>query len=95
MEKEMTAVAKTTAASFFEAAFEGFVAQVHAYRTRRAQRLALRTLLEMDPSRLEDFGISAQDVVEAFDRDPPATRQLEQKRATRANTWTPVATAAA
>jgi len=91
----MTAVAKTTAASFFEAAFEGFVAQVHAYRVRRAQRIALRTLLEMDPSRLEDFGIDAQDVIEAFDREPPATRHLEAKRNARANAWTPAAAIAA
>jgi len=41
-------------------------------RIRRAQRLALVTLLEMDASRLDDLGISIEDVREALStRQPP------------------------
>jgi uncharacterized protein YjiS (DUF1127 family) len=87
-EEEMTAIAQTTTSSFFEVAFAAFVAQVRAHRARRTQRIALRTLLEMDPSRLDDFGITAFDVMEALDRDPPATRDLEAKRARHAAEWT-------
>lgn len=36
------------------------------YAARRARRLALRTLLEMDPWRLDDLGIDRQDVVAAL-----------------------------
>jgi uncharacterized protein YjiS (DUF1127 family) len=84
----MTAVAKTSVASFFEAAFEGFVAMAREHRTRHAQRAALRALLGMDPSRLDDLGITPQDVLEAFDANPPATRPLETRRAARATSWT-------
>jgi uncharacterized protein YjiS (DUF1127 family) len=38
------------------------------YAARRARRLALRTLLEMDPWRLDDLGIDRQDVVAALTR---------------------------
>lgn len=35
-------------------------------KARRAQRLALRTLIEMDASRLDDLGISVQDIRDAI-----------------------------
>lgn len=50
-------------------AFTGLVA---AYRARRARRLALRTLLEMEPYRLNDLGIEVGDVLDALEDDPRA-----------------------
>jgi uncharacterized protein YjiS (DUF1127 family) len=37
-----------------------------ALRVRRAQRLALASLLELDSARLDDLGINTQDVAEAI-----------------------------
>jgi len=90
----MTTSATTTAA-FFEDAFAHFVKAVRTARARRAQRIALASLLEMDASRLDDLGIDAQDVVEALSAPPPAGRRLETRRAERAVNWTPGRPAAA
>jgi uncharacterized protein YjiS (DUF1127 family) len=83
----MTTAATTTAA-FFEDAFAHFVKTVRSHRARRAQRLALASLLEMDPSRLDDLGINAQDVAEALSAPPPFGARLEARRAMRAARWT-------
>jgi uncharacterized protein YjiS (DUF1127 family) len=40
--------------------------QLSAARARRAQRLALAALLDFDAARLDDLGISYQDVAEAL-----------------------------
>lgn len=45
--------------------FAGIGREFSAYRIRRAQRLALASLLELDAARLDDLGISYQDVAEA------------------------------
>lgn len=90
----MTAVA-TTAADFFEAAFAHFVKSVRTYRTRRAQRIALATLMDFGPDRLDDLGIDAFDIAEAL-QNPPGGERLATRRAARAAAWTPnSATAAA
>ena len=39
-----------------------------AWRAARARRIALATLMEMEAHRLDDLGITAQDVVEALNR---------------------------
>lgn len=66
-----------------------------AYRTRRAQEIALGTLLAMDAGRLDDLGINAQDVIDALQSPPPASRVLDARRAERATAWTAPNTAAA
>jgi uncharacterized protein YjiS (DUF1127 family) len=85
----MTAVAHTTTASFFEEAFERIANFAREYRLRRAQRIALVSLMDMDTSRLDDLGLNAQDVVEALSAPAPATRVLDARRAERARTWSP------
>jgi hypothetical protein len=83
----MTAVARTTTQSFFEAAFERVAGSVREYRVRRAQRIALVTLMGMDASRLDDLGLNVQDVVEALNAQPVETKVLETRREARATTW--------
>lgn len=84
----MTTIAQTTTASFFEQAFERIAAFAHEHRARRAQRIALGALMEMDAGRLDDLGLNAQDVVEAISAPPPASRVLDARRASRAAAWT-------
>ncbi|WP_423068816.1 hypothetical protein [Devosia sp. CN2-171] len=57
-------------------------------RARRAQRVALESLLEYDVHRLEDLGINRQDLFEAL--DTPSKRpgyQLQQRRAESSRIW--------
>ena len=57
-------------------------------RARRAQRLALQSLLDYDSARLEDLGINRQDLFEAL--DSPSQRpglRLAQKRAESSRNW--------
>jgi hypothetical protein len=88
-EIEMTAVAHTTSQSFFEAAFERISGFAREYRVRRAQRIALVTLMDMDAGRLDDLGLNVQDVVEALNTQASPSRVLETRRAERAGTWSP------
>ena len=83
----MTAVAHTTSQSFFDAAFERIAGFAREYRVRRAQRLALVTLMDMDASRLDDLGLNVHDVVDALNARPAATCVLEARREARATTW--------
>ena len=59
------ALATTSTSAFFEQAFEALVVHLRTHRARRNQRLALRTLLELDPTRLADLGISPSDILDA------------------------------
>ncbi|GLQ54268.1 hypothetical protein [Devosia nitrariae] len=68
---------------------------IDGYRVRRAQRLALVALMEMDPSRLDDLGISIEDVRDAVTGTLPAGPRLEARRTARALNWTPNAVSAA
>jgi hypothetical protein len=85
----MTAVAHTTTQSFFESAFERIAGFAREYRVRRAQRIALVTLMDMDASRLDDLGLNVQDVVDALHTQPVQTKVLETRREARAATWSP------
>lgn len=52
-------------------------------RTNREQRLALGSLLDLDPHRLDDLGINRGDLFDAMhDRHRP-TRLLAERRSTR------------
>lgn len=82
-------------ASLVLAATATFAATVRSIRRRRAQQRALRDLLAMDPRRLDDLGIDADDVREALSAPPPAKRFLETRRTLRAAAWTPAPRAAA
>jgi hypothetical protein len=88
-EIEMTTIASVPETrSFFEvahAAVQAFVDEVNAVRARRAERIALRSLLEMDPSRLYDLGIDAIDVREALASPHNASGTLAAVRAENAN----------
>ncbi len=50
---------------------------------QRRQRLALRSLLEMDPARLYDLGVTPGDVLEALSEELSAGARLERSRAAR------------
>ena len=52
-------------------------------RTERVQRLALSSLLELDPHRLDDLGINRGDLIDAVHAEPRPTRLLAERRARR------------
>lgn len=89
----MTTATRTTTASFLASAFEAIGGHVRVARARRAQRIALVTLMDMDASRLDDLGLNAQDVIDALSAPPPAVRVLESRRARNAAAWTATTTA--
>lgn len=76
-----TILAATT--SFTSTAFGTLVRSFRVMRVRRAQRLAVRTLLEMDRGRLDDLGIDLQDVHDAF-AAPAVGQHFERRRQARA-----------
>ncbi|KKB11624.1 hypothetical protein VE25_11580 [Devosia geojensis] len=82
-----TTFATETTTPFVSRAVEAVVEAVRALHARRTQRLALAALIEMDPGRLDDLGITVQDVQDAM-QAPQAGRHLEARRTVRANTWT-------
>jgi hypothetical protein len=88
----MTTIARTTTTSFLSAAFEAIATQVRTARGRRAQRIALLTLMDMDAGRLDDLGLNTQDVIDAL-AAPLAANVLDRRRARRAATWTVTTTA--
>lgn len=55
------------------------VAVFAKFRAERVQRVALKTLLELDPHRLDDLGINRRDLFDALDAARP-TRLLAQRR---------------
>ena len=83
----MSAVAYTTSQSFFEAAFEKIATAAREHRARRAQRIALVTLMDMDASRLDDLDLNVHDVVEALRAQRAETKVLAARRQTRAANW--------
>jgi len=52
-------------------------------RAQRVQRLALSSLLELDPHRLDDLGINRGDLFDAMHAEPRPTRMLAERRARR------------
>ena len=85
----MTTVAHTTSQSFFEAAFERIAGFAREHRVRRAQRVALVSLMDMDAGRLDDLGLNIQDIVEALNSPQAPSHVLDTRRAQRATTWSP------
>ena len=78
---------RTTPSSVFASAFETLAQQIRTSRTRRAQRLALVTLMEMTPHQLDDLGLDLGDIADAMAAPPPAGRVLASRRARRAVSW--------
>jgi uncharacterized protein YjiS (DUF1127 family) len=61
-----------------------FVAVLFAKaRAERAQRIALQTLLDLEPHRLDDLGISRGDLFDAMRAEQRPTRVLAERRAGR------------
>lgn len=85
----MATIAPTTTRSFFESAFEKVSAFAREHRVRRARRIALVTLMDMDAHRLDDLGIALEDVVEALNTQSGEPNVLETRRAARAANWSP------
>lgn len=57
-------------------------------RAERARRTALRSLLDLDNSRLDDLGIDRHDLFEALhDRSKHAGERLSRSRARSSNHW--------
>jgi uncharacterized protein YjiS (DUF1127 family) len=57
-------------------------------RVERARRSALRSLLDLDNSRLDDLGISRHDLFEALhDRSQPLGEKLSRSRARSSSHW--------
>jgi len=80
----MTLVTEATVeTNLFSAVVRAMSVTLKARAARRAQRLALGELLHMDPARLADLGISADDVLEAMAAPPPAGPLLADRRASR------------
>jgi len=80
-ERPSLAAAPTTLRSFLANWFANA-------KARRARRVAFQSLLEYDAHRLEDLGISRQDLFEAMDH--PSQRpglRLAQRRAESARNW--------
>jgi len=84
----------TTPSSFFESAFETMTRRIRGAQSRRAQHLALASLMEMDAHQLDDLGISIGDVIEARQSPRSAGPVLDARRTSRANAWTADAAAA-
>lgn len=89
-----TTFATETTAHFVARAVGAVVEGIRVLHARRAQRLALAALVEMDPGRLDDLGITVQDVQDAM-QAPQVGRHLEARRNARASTWTAVKVVAA
>ncbi len=65
-----------------------FAAWIARARARRAQRVALNTLLECDVAMLDDLGITRADVLESLRRPRhEAGRTLTRRRAESARAW--------
>jgi len=53
------------------------------FRAERSQRVALKSLLELDPHRLRDLGIERSDLFDALCADRRPTKFLADRRALR------------
>ena len=77
-ERPTMAAAQSPTFSFF-----GWLAKV---RAARAQRRALKDLLDFDSALLDDLGINRQDLYDAM-QSPRSGQTLAQRRATAARHW--------
>ena len=83
-----TIFATESTTSLVSGAFGTLVRGFHVMQYRRAQRLAMRALMEMAPGHLDDLGIDIQDLHDAF-AAPPSGQRLAQRRQARSMNWTP------
>ncbi|MEP7242031.1 MAG: hypothetical protein ABI697_14200 [Devosia sp.] len=60
-----------------------FAGALRKASTGRAQRQALKTLLTLEPYRLDDLGINRGDLFDAINAQADPTRLLAQRRARR------------
>jgi uncharacterized protein YjiS (DUF1127 family) len=56
-------------------------------RAARAQRIALGTLLEFDPHRLDDLGINRTDLFDALHHPDASSGRLTARRAENSRAW--------
>jgi uncharacterized protein YjiS (DUF1127 family) len=77
---------RPTAAAFSRGFLASFLGWAGKVRARHIQRVALGTLLEFDAHRLNDLGISRQDIVDAMRNPAARDSRLMVKRAARAAT---------
>ena len=73
---------------------EAMIRRLHTFHARRAYRLAVMPLLEMDAGLLDDMGLSTRDVRYALNAAGRASDSLHARRRINALRWTPKATAA-
>lgn len=65
----------------------GLVRMMQKAREVRLQRVALNDLLHYEPHRLDDLGITRQDVIDALARSHSQGEELASRRARRAKAW--------
>lgn len=61
--------------------------RIETQKARRAERMEIAALLDLDPSRLDDMGIEAGDVRNALSAPVPAGPALALARARSARRW--------
>ena len=75
--------------SFFERASLAITSFAREHRARRARHIALTHLMEMDSARLDDLGLTVEDIADALARQPTPL-PLEDRRSARASAWRPL-----
>ena len=60
--------------------FQAIAGAVRAFARRRAQRIALDDLLHMDAARLDDLGITIEDILDASSAPLDAGSRLRARR---------------
>jgi len=79
---------RSTAAAPAKNPLAGLARWFEKSRKSRAQKLALATLLELEDFRLDDLGISRQDVLDAIENpDRRAGAHFSARRSVRARSW--------
>jgi len=79
---------RSSATAISRSPFAAFPRWLEKSRKARSQRLALATLLELEDFRLDDLGISRQDILDAVENpDRNAGAQLSARRSVRARSW--------
>jgi uncharacterized protein YjiS (DUF1127 family) len=73
---------RNTATAILSTLVRTVAGAARAAAARRAQRIALGELMQMDSTRLDDLGLNHQDVIEALSaRKPPAPSLADRRDA--------------